>query len=52
MDTHVMIHALDINYCLWVTKYMFDNEMNDCKTKPNASLQLSMNAAMEAICVM
>ena len=31
---------------------MFDNEMNDCKTKPNASLQLSMNAAMEAISVM
>ena len=36
---------------------MFDNEMNDCQSKPHhvtlhASLQISMNAAMEAICVM
>ena len=36
---------------------MFDNETNDCQSKPHhvtlhASLQISMNAAMEAICVM
>ena len=35
---------------------MFDDEINDCHTKhhqvtPHASLQISMNAAMEAICV-